>query len=101
MNMNNVDTPSATQSATDSASSAAPLPRSLLGADRRLTVLAFMTFANMGWTMHAFWGFMNGASAIIPGVLFVLVVWGARRAYACDPRMVDKVLGGLSQAKST
>lgn len=83
----------------------APVRLSLLrriawfGGDRRLVGGVGLACAALGWTMFVGFGLSYGLFILVPGSIFLGVVWVARRMYAADPWMVDVGLRHLKYAK--
>lgn len=82
-----------------------PVRKSLLrqitwfGGDRRLVGFSALLLICLAWTMVMGMGLMFGLSILIPGALFVGILWVARRMNKADPFMIDVVLRSFKYRK--
>lgn len=70
-----------------------------LGGDRRLVGMAGLISVALGWTMFVGFGLSYGLFILVPGSLFLGVLWAARNMYSADPWMVDVILRHFKYAK--
>lgn len=76
----------------------APVRKSLLrriswlGGDRRLVGTTGLACVALGWTMFIGFGLSYGAFVVVPGVIFFVVLWVARKMFAADPYMIEIVM---------
>lgn len=70
-----------------------------LGGDRRLVGFAGLALAALAWTMVIGVGLLFGLSIVIPGGLFVGILWAARKMAQADPIMIDVVLRQFNYRK--
>lgn len=52
---------------------------------------AALILGSLSWTMFYAYGVFWGIPFAVPGVIFMGLLWVARKAYAADPFMVDVV----------
>lgn len=76
----------------------APVRKALLrkiawfGGDRRLVGASALIFGSLSWTLFYVYGIFWGIPFAGPGVVFLALLWVARKAYEADPYMVDVVM---------
>lgn len=83
----------------------APVRRSLLrkiawlGGDRRLVGFSGLLLGLLSFTMIMGLGMMYGLSIVIPGVMFYLILWLARRINTYDSWIIDVGIRQLKYGK--
>lgn len=62
------------------------------GADRRVVGISGFALGLLGMTLFRAFGIWYGLSIIIPGVIWLAVVWVGREMHKADPHMVDVLM---------